>query len=179
VAAAVERLFAYGAFADKYEGAIHRPPIRGLALAVNEPIGVIGIAGPDEPGLLGFVSVVAPAIAMGNSVIVVPSERSPLLATDFYQVLDTSDVPAGVVNIVTGDKLALALELAKHDAVDGLWWFGDQAGAASVEKASAGNLKQTWTESLSRDWYDGKANQGREFLQRATQVKNIWIPYGE
>jgi aldehyde dehydrogenase (NAD+) len=179
VAASVERLFTYGAYADKYEGAIHRPPFRGLALAVNEPLGVIGIACPDEPGLLGFVSVVAPAIAMGNSVVAIPSERFPLLATDFYQVLDTSDMPAGVVNIVTGDKRALATELAKHDAVDGVWWFGDQAGAAAVEKASAGNLKQSWTETFVRDWHDANQSQGRDILQRATQVKNIWIPYGE
>jgi aldehyde dehydrogenase (NAD+) len=179
VSASVERLFAYGAYADKYEGAIHRPPFRGLALAVNEPLGVIGIACPDEPGLLGFVSVVAPAIAMGNAVVAIPSERVPLIATDFYQVLDTSDVPAGVVNIVTGDKRALATELAKHDAVDGIWWFGDAAGAAAIEKASAGNLKQSWTETFARDWYDASRSQGRDILQRATQVKNIWIPYGE
>ena len=104
VDASISRLFAYGAWADKYEGAIHRPPMRGLALAVNEPVGVIGIACPEEPGLLGFVSLVAPAIAMGNTTVVVPSQSQPLLATDFYQVLDTSDVPGGVVNIVTGDK---------------------------------------------------------------------------
>jgi aldehyde dehydrogenase (NAD+) len=116
---------------------------------------------------------------MGNAVVAIPSERAPLVATDFYQVLDTSDVPAGVVNIVTGDKMALAVELAKHDAVDGIWWFGDAAGAAAIEKASAGNLKQSWTETFARDWHDAGRSQGRDILQRATQVKNIWIPYGE
>lgn len=179
VDAAVSRLFAYGAWADKYEGPIHRPPMRGLALAVNEPIGVIGIACPEDPGLLGFVSLVAPAIAMGNTTVVIPSESRPLLATDFYQVLDTSDVPGGVVNIVTGDKRALALELAKHEAVDAMWYFGDKATGAAVEKASTGNLKQTWTEAIQRDWLDGAVSEGRDVLQRATQVKNIWIPYGE
>jgi aldehyde dehydrogenase (NAD+) len=153
--------------------------MRGLALAVNEPIGVIGIACPEDPGLLGFVSLVAPAIAMGNTTVVIPSESKPLLATDFYQVLDTSDVPGGVVNIVTGDKRALALELAKHEAVDAMWYFGDKATAAAVEKVSTGNLKQTWTESIQRDWFDAASSEGRDVLQRATQVKNIWIPYGE
>jgi aldehyde dehydrogenase (NAD+) len=153
--------------------------MRGLALAMNEPLGVIGIACPQEPGLLGFVSLVAPAIAMGNSVVVVPSERMPLLATDFYQVLDTSDVPDGVVNIVTGDKRALALELAKHDAVDAIFYFGEAAGAAAIEKASIGNLKQCWTETVARDWHDCRISEGRDILQRCTQVKNIWIPYGE
>jgi aldehyde dehydrogenase (NAD+) len=179
VDASITRLFAYGAWADKYEGAIHRPPMRGLALAVNEPVGIVGIVCPEEPALLGFVSLVAPAIAMGNAVIVVPSESRPLLATDFYQVLDTSDVPGGVVNIVTGERRSLALELAKHEAVDAIWYFGDKAGAAEIEKASAGNLKQTWTETVQRDWFDAGQSEGRDILQRATQVKNIWIPYGE
>src|SRR6185503_3476550 len=99
---AIDRLFAYGAWADKYEGVIHQPPLRGVALAINEPLGVVGVLCPDEAPLLAFVSLVAPLIAMGNRVVVVPSEPAPLAATDFYQVLETSDVPAGVVNIVTG-----------------------------------------------------------------------------
>jgi aldehyde dehydrogenase (NAD+) len=109
----------------------------------------------------------------------VPSEAQALIATDFYQVLDTSDVPAGVVNIVTGDKLALALELARHDAVDAIWYFGDRDGAAGIERASSGNLKQTWTETVARDWNDPAIGGGRDLLHHATQVKNIWIPYGE
>ena len=107
---------------------MHRPPFRGLALAMNEPVGVIGIACPEEPGLLAFVSLMGAAIAAGNTVVMLPSEAQALIATDLYQVLDTSDVPGGVVNIVTGDKRALALELAKHDAVDALWYFGDRGG---------------------------------------------------
>jgi aldehyde dehydrogenase (NAD+) len=179
VDATISRLFAYGAWADKYEGAIHRPPMRGLALAINEPVGVIGIACPEDPGLLGFVSLVAPAIALGNTTVVIPSESRPLIATDFYQLLDTSDVPGGVVNIVTGDKRALALELAKHEAVDAIWYFGDKASATAIEKASTGNLKQTWTETIVRDWFDAATSEGRDILGRAAQVKNIWIPYGE
>ncbi len=111
VEASIERLFSYGAWADKYEGTIHAPPLRGVALAMHEPIGVVGVACPDEAPLLGFISLVAPLIAMGNRVVAVPSERHPLAATDFYQVLETSDVPAGVVNIVTGERDALARSL--------------------------------------------------------------------
>ena len=107
VDAAIKRLFAYGAWADKFEGDIHTPPLRGLALALKEPIGVAGVVCPDEAPLLAFVSLAAPLIAMGNRVVAVPSERHPLAATDFYSVLETSDVPAGVVNIVTGDRLSL------------------------------------------------------------------------
>jgi aldehyde dehydrogenase (NAD+) len=179
VAASVSRLFSYGAWADKFEGTVHRPPLRGVALAMNEPLGIVGIACPEEFGLLGFVSSFAPAIATGNRVVVVPSSRLALAATDFYQVLETSDVPDGVVNIVTGDRDALALELAKHEEVDGIWYFGPKETAARIEKASAGNLKQVWTETIQRDWLDPRMGEGREFLSRAVQVKNIWVPYGE
>ncbi len=179
VDASIRRLFQWGAWADKHEGAVHRPPFRGLALAMNEPVGVVGIACPEEPGLLAFVSLMGAAIAAGNAVVMLPSEAQALIATDLYQVLDTSDVPGGVVNIVTGDKRALALELAKHDAVEAIWYFGDREGAAAVEKASAGNLKQTWCETVKRDWDDPAIGGGRELLARACQVKNIWIPYGE
>jgi len=179
VEAAVRRLFAFAAWADKHEGVVHKPPFRGLALAVNEPLGVVGIVCPEEPGLLAFVSLMGAAIATGNAVVMVPSMAEALAATDFYQVLDTSDVPGGVVNIVTGDKATLGLELARHDAVDAIWAFGPLAGAADIEKASAGNLKQTWTETIARDWNDQAISAGRELLARATQVKNIWVPWGE
>ena len=179
VDAAVARLFAWGAWADKYEGLVHKPPFRGLALAVNEPVGVIGIVAPEEPGLLAFVTLVGAAIAAGNAVIAVPSMAEALAATDFYQVLDTSDVPGGVVNIVTGDKAALGVELTKHEAVDAIWYFGSAETAAAIERASIGNLKQTWTETVARDWSDDAISAGRELLGRATQVKNIWVPWGE
>ncbi len=179
VDAAIARLFAYGAWADKYEGAVHRPPFRGLALAMNEAVGVVGVVCPEEPGLLALVSLMGAALAAGNAVVMVPSEAQALIATDFYQVLDTSDVPAGVVNIVTGDKKLLGLELAKHDAVDAIWTFGAAEGAGVIERASVGNLKQTWTETVARDWNDPAIGGGRDILAHATQVKNIWIPYGE
>src|SRR6185369_2073393 len=107
VEATIQRLFTYGAWADKWDGAVHNTPLRGVTLAMNEPVGVIGIAAPAEHPLLGFVSVLAPAIAAGNTVVAIPSEPHPLAVTDFYQVLDTSDVPAGVVNIVTGKSIDL------------------------------------------------------------------------
>lgn len=179
VEAAVARLFAFAGWADKYEGAVHRPPFTGLALAMNEPVGVVGIVAPEAPGMLAFVTLMAGAIAAGNTVVMVPSEAQALLATDLYQVLDTSDLPGGVVNIVTGDRRALGLELAKHDAVDAIWAFGPQAMAEAFEKASAGNLKQTWCETVARDWNDEAVSGGREVLRHATQVKNIWVPWGE
>ncbi len=179
VDAAIERLFTFAAWADKHEGVVHRPPFRGLALAMNEPIGVVGISCPEEPGFLPFISLMATALAGGNAVVMLPSEARALAATDFYQVLETSDVPPGVVNIVTGDRRALGAELARHDAVDAIWHFGDAERTAEIEVASAGNLKQTWTEMKQRDWFDRETSGGRDLLRHATQVKNIWIPYGE
>jgi aldehyde dehydrogenase (NAD+) len=179
VAVSIRRTFWYAAQADKFDGAVHATKSRHVTLAMNEPFGNMGILCPDEAPLLGFVSLVMPAVAMGNRVIVVPSSSHPLAATDFYQILDTSDVPAGVVNIVTGERDALAKTLAEHDDVAALWYFGSKAGSAMVEKASAGNLKPVWAnQGIPRRWTESSA-QGREFLRRATQVKNIWVPYGE
>jgi aldehyde dehydrogenase (NAD+) len=177
--ATVRRLFTYAAWADKWDGAVHNTPLRGITIAMHEPVGVIGMAAPDTHPLLGFVSVVAPAIATGNTVVALPSQRHPLAVTDFYQVLDTSDLPAGVINIVTGKTHDLATVLAEHDDVDAIWYFGDADGVKACELASGGNMKQTWCESASRAWTDLTDGEGREFLRHATQIKNIWIPYGE
>ncbi|MHB1103958.1 MAG: aldehyde dehydrogenase family protein [Devosia sp.] len=179
VAASVERLFAFAGWADKYDGAVHNPPSRAIAVAMVEPIGVIGIVAPPSRPLLGAVALIAPALAMGNPVVLVPSERSPLSATDLYQVIETSDVPAGVVNIVTGDAVSLAKTLAEHDGVDALWFAGSREASAMVEKASIGNLKQTWTtRGLTYDLADREKFEGDYFLKRATQIKNVWVPYG-
>ncbi|HKP51270.1 MAG TPA: aldehyde dehydrogenase family protein [Chloroflexia bacterium] len=180
VEASIERLFTYAAWADKYDGLVHRVPFRLVSIAMPEPIGVIALVCPEEHPLLGFVSLVAPAICMGNAVIAIPSERHPLSATDFYQVLETSDVPAGVVNIVTGPKEILAKVLAEHDDVDAIWYFGTADGSKTVEYASTGNMKRTWVNyGHPRDWLDKEQGEGQEFLREATHVKNIWTPYGE
>ena len=174
----VERLFTWAALADKYDGLVHHTPYRNVTVAMPEPLGVMGVICPDECPLLAFISAVAPAVAMGNAVVAVPSEAYPLAATDLYQVLDTSDVPGGVVNIVTGRRDELAETLAGHDDVDGLWHFAGGDGAATVERLSVGNMKRTWTPA-GLDWAAREQAESREFLRHATQVKNIWIPYGE
>jgi aldehyde dehydrogenase (NAD+) len=176
----IDRLFTAAAWADKFDGAVHATPFRNVTLAMNEPIGVIGIVCTDPAPLLGFVSAVAPAIALGNTVVVVPSTSAPLVATDLYQVFDTSDLPGGVVNIVTGRREELVEPLAGHDDVDGLWYFPADGLGAIVERLSAGNMKRTWVaHGRARDWWDPRQGTGEEFLRRATQVKNIWVPYGE
>lgn len=179
VDAAIRRLFTYAAWSDKFDGAAKSVPLRGVALAMNEPCGVIGALCPDEAPLLGLISVMAPAIAMGNTCVLVPSEPFPLAATDLYQVLETSDLSAGVVNIVTGSHGELAKPLAGHLDVDAVWSFSSTDLSAMIEAESAGNVKRTWVNhARARDWL-GADGEGREFLRQATEVKTIWIPYGE
>ena len=176
----IDRLFIYAAWADKYDGAAHGVPIRGVALAMHEPVGIIGMLCSDQAPLLGMVSVLAPAIAMGNTCVVVPSQAYPLAATDLYQVLETSDLPAGVVNIVTAAHSDVVETMAGHMEVDSLWYFGAEGHSASIERESVTNLKRTWVNNgSSRNWEDAKQGAGKEFLRQATEVKNIWIPYGE
>ena len=180
VALSVSRILYYAAQADKFDGRVHSTKSRHVTLAMPEPWGVVGISCPDEAPLLAFVSLVLPAIAMGNRVVVTPSPAHPLAATDFYQVLETSDVPAGVVNIVTGERDLLAKTLAEHDEVAAHWYVGSAEGSAMVEKASAGNLKATWVNhGMVRDWFANAEGQGETYLHHATQIKNIWVPYGE
>ena len=176
----IERIFTYAAWADKFDGAVHNPPFRTVSLAMNEPVGTVGIVCPTEVPLLGFLSLVMPALAVGNTVIAVPSESYPLIAGDLYQLFDTSDLPGGAVNLVTGSASQLLKVLAEHDDVDALWSFRDESAAAAAKVYSIGNLKQVWTnEGRVIDWFDPKYAEGRWFLDHATQVKNIWVPYGE
>src|SRR6202167_3714912 len=176
----VERIFSYAAWADKFDGAVHNPPFRNIAIALNEPLGTMGILCPAEAPLLGFLSLVLPALAVGNTVIAVPSETYPLIAGDLYQLFDTSDLPGGAVNLVTGYVSQLLKTLAEHDDIDAIWSFRDEASAAAAKALSVGNLKQVWTnEGRAIDWFNPKLAEGRWFLEHATQVKNIWVPYGE
>ena len=180
VAAGIERIFSYAGWADKFEGAVHNPPFRMIAMAMNEPVGTVGIVAPDEAPLLGLLSLVLPAIAAGNTAVAVPSETYPLIIGDLYQLFDTSDLPAGAVNFVCGRRTELLKTLAEHDDVDAIWSFAGSESAASAKALSVGNLKQVFTnEGRAIDWFDAQQAEGRWFLEHATQVKNIWVPYGE
>ena len=175
----IERIFAYAAWADKYEGVVHHPTGRNITIAMPEAVGTVGILASDDAPLLGLLSLVLPAIAMGNSVVAVPSERYPLIQGDLYQLLDTSDVPAGVVNLVAGRPVELGKTLAEHDGIDAIWCFRSNLEAAMVRTASIGNMKQVWTnDGHEYDWFSRTHSDGRWFLEHATQVKNIWVPYG-
>jgi aldehyde dehydrogenase (NAD+) len=175
----IDRLFTYAAWSDKFGGTVQETTLHGLVAATHDYLGVIGIACPDEHPLLAFVSLVAPAIARGNTLVVIPSERHPLCATDFYQILETSDLPGGVINIVTGARDHLTRTLVEHEDVDAMWYFGSAEGSYFVELLSVSNLKRTWVNyGEPRDWTDEQQGAGEEFLRASVQVKNTWVPMG-
>src|SRR5260370_1175852 len=176
----IERIFSYAAWADKYDGAVHNPPFRNVALAMKEPIGTVGVVCPADAPLLGFLSLVMPAISMGNTGISIPSEKYTPITRDLYQVYFSDGIDDGVVNIVTGRAAELMKTLAEHDDVDAIWCFTDEASAAAVKTLSVGNLTQGFTnEGRAIDLFDVKQGEGRWFLDHTVQVKNIWVPYGE
>ena len=176
----ISRIFSYAAWADKYDGAVHSAPYRGVTMALPEPIGVLAQIAPEMQPLLTTISLISPAIAMGNRVILIPSEIFPSIALELVQTFETSDIPPGVINIVTGDKSELSNQLAGHAEVDGVWCWSDSDNIARVEATSALDLKRLWVHiDGDRDWLDSNQGEGLEFLRNATEVKNIWTPYGD
>jgi len=118
-------------------------------------------------------------LAMGNRVVLVASEPYPLIATEFYQILETSDVPAGVVNLLTGAHSELVTPLASHLNIDAIWSFSSSDLSAEIETQSALGLKRSWVNyGQDRDWFS-KDGEGKGFLAEASQSKTVWIPFGE
>ena len=175
--AAVQAVFTFAAKADKFDGLVHPAPFKGVVYTQNEPVGVVAIVCGEDAPLASTVGAAAAAMSMGNAVVIVPSEENPLPAVELYRVLDTSDVPGGVVNIVTGHHKELVSTLAEHDGVDAIWYFGSEF-ATDVERLSVGNLKQTWVAD-DVDWTSLPLSDPNSILRHATQVKNVWTPVGE
>ncbi len=170
----LEIIFHYAAYADKYDGHVHLAPMRALVYTRNEPIGVCASFAPHAQPLLGFLATTLPLIAMGNAVIAIPSRENPLPAIELMRILEASDVPAGVFNILTAPHVDLEKTVADHLGIDAVWHFSGSEGAQTIQSLSSGNLKQTWCISDTVDF----TQPHTEFLRRATQVKNIWVPYG-
>lgn len=176
-----ERLFYYAAMADKFEGNVHNPPMRGLTLAMKEPLGVMTSILSDDSPLLNLVTVMGSVFSTGNTNIIVPGQKTSLIATELYQVLDTSDVPGGYVNILTAKENELNKTLSQHENIEGIWYFGaDSAQRSEIIKNTTSNIKRYWCpEEKHLDWANVSEEFLNEFLYQSTQVKNIWIPYGE
>jgi aldehyde dehydrogenase (NAD+) len=176
-----ERLFYYASMADKFEGNIHNPPMRGLTLAMKEPLGVIASILNDDAPLLSLITIMASVFSTGNSNIIVPGEKTSLIATEMYQVFDTSDVPPGYVNILTAKQNELNKTLSQHENLDGIWYFvANHNEKSEIINNTTSNLKRYWCpEEKNIDWTNSSEQFLNEFLYQSTQVKNIWIPYGE
>lgn len=171
----VQKLFYYAALADKFEGTVQPVSAKMLVTATKEPIGVIGARATDDVDapLLGVVLAIAPAIAMGNALVIIAGKYA-LTALDLIQLIQISDVPAGVVNILSAVKPdAIAKTLSEHEDVDAVWFFGSEKDAADIRAASTGNMKRVWTSADSLSLIDSK-----RFLRESTQIKNIWTPFG-
>ena len=176
-----ERIFYYASMADKFEGNIHNPPMRGLTLAVKESIGIVASIMNDHQPLLSLSTIISSLFANGNASIIVPSEKTSLIATSLYQVFETSDIPAGSINILTTKTNELNETLSHHENVHGIWAFsGDAKVRSSIIHGTVFNLKRYWCPKNNKiDWSNNSEDFLNEFLYEGSQVKNIWIPYGE
>lgn len=178
VVAAIERLLFYCGWADKYVGHVNPITQTDFNISYPEPVGVVALITPNTWPLLGLISKLAPALAAGNTMVLVPSETYPLTATDFIEVLETSDIPSGVINIVTGKHAELAPVLAGHRAVNLIDFSGRTELAKEIEELSIANLKRTYTGAHpTTDWLSPAA-QGRHWLRRYMEFKTVWITSG-
>ena len=176
-----ERLFYYASMADKFEGTVHNPPMRGLTLAMKESLGVLSTILSDSQPLLSLITTLSAPFATGNSNIIIPGQKTSLIATELYQVLDTSDVPTGSINILTSIQDELITTLSQHENIDAIWYFGTSHNSKTqIIKNSVSNVKRYWSpEEKNIDWANTSKKFLDEFLFQSTQVKNIWLPYGE
>ncbi|XP_004619890.2 aldehyde dehydrogenase family 16 member A1 isoform X1 [Sorex araneus] len=175
----IKRLRAWGTHAQTPGQTLQVAELRGPVLQLREPLGVLAIVCPDEGALLAFVSLLAPALACGNAVVVVPSGTCPIPALEICQEMANS-MPAGLVNVVTGDRDHLTRCLALHQDVQALWYFGSAQGSQFVEWASAGNLKPVWvSRGHSRAWDEEAHGAGPELGRRASRTKALWLPMGD
>lgn len=173
------RLRAWGARAQAQGHTLQVAGLRGPVLRLREPLGVLAVVCPDEWPLLAFVSLLAPALAYGNTVVMVPSAACPLLALEVCQDMATL-FPAGLANVVTGDRDHLTRCLALHQDVQAMWYFGSAQGSQFVEWASAGNLKPVWVNrGCLRAWDQEAEGAGPELGLRSARTKALWLPMGD
>ena len=175
----IDRLIYFAGWADKYQqvfSAVNPVNSSHFNFSVLEPTGVVSILAPDDSGLLGLISNIAPAIVGGNTCVVLASERKPLSAVSFAEVLHASDVPGGVVNILTGFRSELTEFFASHMDVNAIVYCdGGKAVARTVQVLAADNIKRV----IARDQIDWLRDAQDPYLIRDTQeVKTTWHPIG-
>jgi len=181
VVAAIDRVIWYAGWCDKYNALLStRNPVAGphFNFSTAEPTGVVGILAPDEPALLGLVSVLMPALVASNSVVLVASEKDPRTSVVFAEALATSDIPAGVVNILTGLRSELAPVLAKHMDVNAIA-FVDGPLTTELQRFAADNVKRTHVfRTEGRDEWFSPSAQSLDDIAMYSEIKTIWHPAG-
>jgi acyl-CoA reductase-like NAD-dependent aldehyde dehydrogenase len=179
VAAAIDRWVWYAGWSDKIAQVLGGSnPVAGpyFNFSTPEPTGVVAVVAPEESSLLGLVSVLAPVMVAGCTAVVIASEARPLPAVTLSEVLATSDVPGGVVNLLTGRQAEVAPVLAAHMDVNAIDLTGVPAeGAADLQRAAAGNVKRTYRPKDSADW--GR-DPGLDRIRAVTEIKTVWHPMG-
>lgn len=175
----IERLVYYAGWSDKYQqlySTVNPVASSHFNFSVLEPMGVIAIMAPEDTGLLGFISTIIPAIVAGNSVVVLASEKYPLCSITLGEVLHTSDLPGGVVNILTGYGDELLEHFSTHKDVNGMIYCGDKKSQIkTIESNSIENLKRI--NIYSKDW-SAEEGEGPHYIQNVSEVKTTWHPIG-
>jgi acyl-CoA reductase-like NAD-dependent aldehyde dehydrogenase len=180
VDAAIDRWVWYAGWTDKIAQALGTAnPVAGpyFNFSIPEPSGVVACVAPQASSLLGLVSVIAPVIASGNSVVAMASTERPIPAITLAEVMATSDVPAGVVNLLTGDPAEMLPWLASHADVNAVDLTGvtDRDLAISAEREAAGTIKRVLRPAPEADW---DANPGMDRLRTFVEIKTVWHPMG-
>ncbi|KAK5599382.1 hypothetical protein CRENBAI_021932 [Crenichthys baileyi] len=180
----IARLNVWAAYCDKVQGGSLPIPQSGAALSFPEALGVVGIILPDKTPLLSMVTVLGAAIATGNAVIMVPSQKFPLPALAFIQVLQSSDLPAGLVNIITGNRDQLTVALANHSVIKAIWYWGRAEGCQYLQYTCTSPLKTLRLFSqkdgegsdAGMDWAQSHPSLLEDLWRNAVQWKSVWIP---
>lgn len=183
VAATVERTLSYAGWTDKFQSLFSSlNPVGGphFDFSVPEPMGVVAIVAPERPALLGLAGVILPVIAGGNSCVVLASEKDPRTALIFAEALATSDLPGGVVNILTGKAKEVLPHLSKHMEVAAIDLHGvDMKLARETEEQAADTVKRFRARHLGKDaWFDHEACTSPRWIERFIEMKTIWHPSG-
>lgn len=180
VRAATDRLVHYAGWSDKYGallGAVNPVASSYFDFSVPEPMGVVGVVGPETPDLLGLVSHLAPVVVAGNAAVVLLSERHPLASLELAEVIATCDLPAGVANLISGRREELVPHLARHMDVNAICDAGgERALSKGIAEDAAVNVKRVRRYALS-DYFSEEA-QGLDFIEAFVEIKTIWHPIG-
>jgi acyl-CoA reductase-like NAD-dependent aldehyde dehydrogenase len=181
VDASIDRCVYYAGFADKFYALVASSnPVAGphFGFSVPEPMGVVGVVAPSRPSLLGLVSTVLPVVCGGNTCVALASDADPRTAIVWAECVATSDMPGGVINILTGHAKEVAPVLARHREVMAIdAWLSDDKLRATLEQDGADNVKRTKTHADEADWY-GRAGEGVGFIERFLETKTVWHPVG-